>query len=67
MSDNEVEIDLLRERLNEYRELLQVSHQIIFNPHTDTEKKSIIKNRYKNKLLEHGIIEDERNDSGIQL
>lgn len=64
MSENDlqVEVELLRERLKEYRELLQVSYSIIFMPHKDIEKRSQTKNLYKVRLLEHGIIEESNDE-----
>lgn len=68
MSNEEVEIELLRERLNEYRDLLQVSYSIIFRSHEDIQKRNVIRERYKSKLHEHGIIEEQKeNGSRVEL
>lgn len=58
MSDD-VEIELLRERLKEYRDLLKISYNIIFMPHKDVEYRQKHKDLYLERLLEHGIIEEK--------
>ena len=60
---NDIEVELLRERLREYRELLQISHQIMFMPHKDIVKRKSILDKFKLKLIEHGIIEEQIDES----
>ena len=64
MGDRElqIEVDILRERLQECRALLGVSYNIIFKPHQDILKRKEHKDNFINKLLEHGIIEEKKDE-----
>lgn len=52
MCSKDTEIDLLRDRVKEYRELLQVAHSIIFTGEKPTQKTL---ERFSERLDENGI------------
>jgi hypothetical protein len=55
----DVEIELLRDRLRAYTNLLEVSYLLLFKPHQDMEIRDINKEAFKRRLVEYGVVKDE--------
>lgn len=51
------ELEILRERVKEYRQLLELSYSIIYRPGPLSPDTFL---RFKKKLFSHGIPEDEQ-------